>query len=173
MNTSIEDMDSKVKELNMRIVNSLKQTNELNSLYCDAYNSFFEQRVGGKLDYVQLTSYLSILQLKVTHIDISAQNIREDCYSLYHSYYNYEKVVELLQLYQELLIKRVSLFLNICNNLSYKASGQMNHKYSFRSYRSDIKALAKYEKETIFLGNKLQPFAVSFIQAVQDETQGV
>lgn len=173
MNASLDDMEHQVKELNMKIVNSLQQTNELNSLYCDAYNSFFDQKIGGKLDYVQLSSYLRYLKLKATQRDISAHKICEDYYSLYHSYYNYEKTMELLQLFQELLIKRVSLFIDICNELSYKASGISGRKYSFRSYRSSIKTLEKYEKETVSLGSELQPLAVSFIQVVQDETQGV
>lgn len=169
MDTKYEE-EKIVEALNLRIVNSLQQTNDINSLYCDAYNSFFHQRMGEKFDFTQLSSYLYGLKLKVSNKDIGAHNIREDYYSLYHSYYSYEKTVELLQLYQELLTKRVSLFFDICNNLANKASGTKAYKYSFRCYRSNIKMLEKYEKEAISLGNELQSFAISFIQVVQDDT---
>jgi len=160
-------MSFNIEELNKRIYNSLQITNDINALYCDAFDRFYNQKVGERFDFSNLNAELAVLLLKATSDSISAREIKEQYYSYYQQNMNYLEVVKLLVSYQELLARRISLLCEISGKLANKALG-IRPKYSYFAYKSDTKKLGKLEQEALSVGDKLQAFAEPFMLVVRN-----
>lgn len=152
--------------MNGKDSNYLKETilvtNQINSLYVDEYDALIsKQKIGDKTNYVNILNRLNdlydILQptLDQTKEIGVIKNISADTNSL----------LKHLIAFQEVLMNRISLLREITNKLYFKSEGKGN-KYSFLSYRRDIKKIKHLENKSGIIGTKLQYAAEKHINGL-------
>lgn len=139
---------------NKDICEILQFTNRLNNDYCNIFNGIMHQKINQKQDYPKILDYLSELD---SHLDQATKNLSQ----IHISSDEVLRVVNSMRDFQKLLKIRIGSLRNVTNNLYNKSEAV--GKYSFFSYRSDIKNLEQLEKQSTMIGGKLQICAVPFI----------
>lgn len=144
---------------NKDICEILQLTNRLNNDYCNIFDGIMHQKISQKLDYPEIMDNLRELD---SHVDIATKNLGQ----IHISSDEILRIINLLRDFQKLLKIRVGNLRNVTNNLYNKS--EAIGKYSFFSYRSDIKNLEQLEKQSTILGSKLQIYAVPFINKYEN-----